>query len=91
MIKIFVYFFSNQTLVSKCSNFLSYGFMISKLMILSTLYVYELIFITWSLCSFHKSKSLLETLVFCDYLDSKKYADLQAEHKFLWVKRTLSR
>ena len=38
--------------------------MISKLMILSTLYVYELIFITWSLCSFRKSKFLLETVVY---------------------------
>ena len=37
--------------------------MISKLINLSTLYVYELIFIIWSLCSFRKSKSLLETLV----------------------------
>ena len=51
-------------IVSKYSNFLSYGFVISKWMILSTLYVYELIYTTWSLCSFCKSKLLLETLVF---------------------------
>ena len=33
-------------------------------MILINLYVYELIYTTWSLCSFRKSKLLLETLVF---------------------------
>ena len=42
--------------------------MISKLMILSTLYVYELIYTTWSLCSFRKSKFLLETVVISKYL-----------------------
>ena len=51
-------------IVSKYRNFLIYGFVISKWMILSSLYVYELIYTTWSLCSFRKSKSLLETLVF---------------------------
>ena len=54
-------------IVSKYSNFLSYGFVISKLMILSSLYVYELIYTTWSLCSFCKSKLLLETLVYHDF------------------------
>ena len=49
--------------VSKYSNFLSYGFMISKLMILSSLHVYELIFTTSSLSSFCKPKSTLETAV----------------------------
>ena len=52
-------------IVSKYSNFLSYGFVISKWMILSSLYVYELIYTTWSLCSFRKSKFLLETVVIC--------------------------
>ena len=37
--------------------------MISKLMIVSSLHVYELIFTTSSVSSFHKPKSTLETPV----------------------------
>ena len=50
-------------IVSKYSNFLSYGFMILKMMIMCCLHAPELNFTTCSLCSIHDPLSTLETAV----------------------------
>ena len=50
-------------IISKYSNFLTYGFMILKMMIMCCLHTPELKLTTCSLCSIHDPYSTLETPV----------------------------